>query len=92
MTKPATPPALDFTAHRHPTLAVSCPTCQARAGTWCKRPSGHQAQDLHKARGAAADAAFIERHGADAWIERLLQPRAWRVHPTGRSARLAAAE
>ena len=45
----------DFNAHRHPVLAVPCPDCRARAGAWCKRPSGHKAIDLHKARRDAAD-------------------------------------
>jgi len=46
---------VDFTAFRHPVLAVACPTCQACAGTWCKRPSGHQASDFHASRKAEAD-------------------------------------
>ncbi|SFY43283.1 hypothetical protein SAMN04244548_04648 [Paracoccus pantotrophus] len=41
----------DFTAFRHPLLAVACPACGAAAGTWCRRPSGHRAADLHRARG-----------------------------------------
>lgn len=35
---------------RDPALEVACPTCRAPIGAWCKRPSGHQAQDLHTAR------------------------------------------
>ncbi len=46
---------VDFTAFRHPVLAVACPTCRARAGAWCKRPSGHRASDLHASRKAEAD-------------------------------------
>ena len=26
---------------RDPVMAVACPTCGAKAGRWCKRPSGH---------------------------------------------------
>ena len=46
---------VDFEAFRHPVLAVACPSCRARAGTWCKRPSGHRAMDLHKSRRDEAD-------------------------------------
>ena len=49
----------DFLAYRHPVLAVPCPDCQAAAGAWCKRPSGHKASDLHKARKTAADEVWI---------------------------------
>ena len=49
---------IDFSAHKHPVIAVACPLCQARAGTWCKRPSGHKAGDFHAGRKAAADAAW----------------------------------
>jgi hypothetical protein len=30
--------------------SVTCPTCQARPGARCRRPSGHPAMDLHAAR------------------------------------------
>lgn len=46
---------VDFTAFRHPVLAVACPTCRARVGAWCKRPSGHRASHFHAARKAEAD-------------------------------------
>jgi len=46
---------VDFTAFRHPVLAVACPTCRVRAGAWCKRPSGHRASDFHSSRKAKAD-------------------------------------
>ena len=49
------PAKVDFTAFRHPVLAVACPTCQARIRTWCKRPSGHRASDFHSSRKAEAD-------------------------------------
>lgn len=52
MTKP------DWTAHRHPVLAVACPVCLAHAGAWCRRPSGHKAMDLHAARRGLADEAW----------------------------------
>lgn len=47
------PPA--FLAFKSPSLAVACPTCAARVGAWCKRPSGHKAIDLHADRRAEAD-------------------------------------
>lgn len=46
---------VDFTAFRHPILAVTCPSCRVRAGAWCKRPSGHRASDFHASRKAEAD-------------------------------------
>ena len=46
---------VDFTAFRHPVLAVACPSCHACAGAWCKRPSGHRASDFHASRKAEAD-------------------------------------
>jgi len=53
--------AVDFTAHRHPSMAVACPTCGARAGGWCKRPSGHRAWGhFHKERHQAADREWYE--------------------------------
>ncbi len=42
---------------REPILEVACPTCHARIGRRCKRPSGHQAGDYHIAR----DLLAIER-------------------------------
>ena len=35
---------------RDPILEVACPTCHARIGHRCKRPSGHDATDYHSAR------------------------------------------
>ncbi len=32
---------------RDPALEVPCPTCKAAIGSRCKRPSGHQASDVH---------------------------------------------
>ncbi|WP_435521585.1 zinc finger domain-containing protein [Aquamicrobium terrae] len=44
----------------HPVTRVPCPTCQAPAGRWCRRPSGHRAADLHVDRERAALAvAFL---------------------------------
>ncbi len=60
----------DFTVHLHPILAVACPVCGQQAGTWCRRPSGHKATELHASRGAEADRVFIEQHGPDAAIRR----------------------
>lgn len=31
-------------------LSFECPTCRAKPGTWCKRPSEHKAAQLHAAR------------------------------------------
>jgi len=51
--------AVDFTAHRHPSMAVACPTCGA--GAWCKRPSGHRAWgSFHKERHQVADRVWYE--------------------------------
>lgn len=50
--------SLDFTAYRHPVLAVPCPSCRARTGAWCTRPSGHSAADLHTARRRDAQHAW----------------------------------
>lgn len=72
----------DFTAHRHPVIAVACPTCGAGAGAWCKRPSGHRAQGLHAARGDVADVAFVAQYGFEASIERLPGGQ-WAVNPKG---------
>lgn len=75
-------PMPDFTAYRHPVLAVPCPTCAAEAGAWCRRPSGHRANHLHADRRTEADAAFIKHHGETASIERTAE--GWRVAPCGR--------
>lgn len=76
---------VDFTAHRHPVLAVGCPDCRAQPGVWCKRPSGHKAADLHKASCTAADCLFVAFHGEDASIERV--DGEWVIDPTGRTER-----
>lgn len=75
----------DFTAHRHPVLAVPCPTCGKAAGVWCRRPSGHMANDLHRERKAEADRVFIEQHGPDASVERVGE--GWAIDPRGRVGR-----
>ena len=46
----------DFTAHRHPVMTVPCPACRAAPGTWCRRPSGHRAAELHMFRTGARSA------------------------------------
>ncbi|MBN9032564.1 MAG: hypothetical protein BGO05_24640 [Rhizobiales bacterium 63-7] len=43
----------------HPVTRVRCPTCRVAVGTWCRRPSGHRAMDLHIDREHAALAAGI---------------------------------
>ncbi|MBP8937208.1 MAG: hypothetical protein KBG72_01870 [Agrobacterium sp.] len=40
---------------------VPCPTCHVKAGTWCRRPSGHRAAELHIDREHAALAAGVLR-------------------------------
>lgn len=75
----------DFTAHRHPVLAVACPDCKKPAGFWCARPSGHKAAELHKSRRVTADCLFVAFHGEDASIERLGD--AWIIDPKGRAER-----
>lgn len=72
----------DFTAHRHPVLAVRCPDCRRAPGNWCRRPSGHMASDLHASRKTEADRVFIAQHGPDASIERI--GGGWAVDPRGR--------
>ena len=74
----------DFTAHRHPVLAVCCPSCGSAPGVWCRRPSGHRASDLHAERGAEADRVFIEQHGWEASIER--NGDGWIIDPRGRAS------
>jgi hypothetical protein len=73
---------VDFTAYKNPILAVPCPDCQSKAGQWCKRPSGHKAQDLHKMRGEKADEVFIEAHGECASISRNPDG-SWTIDPQG---------
>jgi DNA-directed RNA polymerase subunit RPC12/RpoP len=44
---------------RDPALEVPCPTCHARVGVKCRRPSGHPCE-LHASRDQAAiDAGFL---------------------------------
>lgn len=75
-------PEVDFTAYRHPVLAVPYPTCRAGVGAWCQRPSGHRAADRHETRGAEADRLFILQYGSDAAIRR--DGAAWIIDPHGR--------
>jgi len=73
----------NFTAHRHPVLAVRCPDCRKAVGVWCIRPSGHKANDLHHSRKAEADRAFIDQHGPQASVERTED--GWIIDPLGRA-------
>ena len=73
----------DFTAHEHPVLAVACPTCGARASTWCHGPSGQTAGELHKARQVEADRQFMEQHGEMAAI--IHAASGWLIDPRGRA-------
>ena len=52
-------PAPDFLAFESPSMAVPCPSCGARIGASCKRPSGHRANLLHKARHEEADRLWL---------------------------------
>lgn len=72
----------DFTAHRHPVLAVRCPCCGKAPGIWCRRPSGHRANDFHTDRKAEADRLFVEQHGPLASIAR--SSHGWQIDPQGR--------
>ena len=74
----------DFTAYRHPVLAVRCPACQSAPGLWCRRPSGHRASDLHAERSAEADRVFIEQQGWEASIFR--DGDGWIIDPRGRAS------
>lgn len=67
---------IDFAAWSHPVLAVACPSC------------GRKAADFHARHKAEADRHFIDRHGADASIERT--GNGWRIDPQGRLRRGAA--
>lgn len=48
-----------FLAFDEPCKAVPCPDCGARVGRPCKRPSGHVASDLHKARRKESDRLWL---------------------------------
>ncbi|MEW8092266.1 MAG: hypothetical protein AB2784_21885 [Candidatus Thiodiazotropha endolucinida] len=71
----------NFTAYRHPVLAVACPTCGARVGVWCIRPSEHGAWDLHADRMKLADLVFIKQHGELASVDET--PTGYVINPTG---------
>lgn len=74
--------SVDFTAHKHPVLAVPCPNCKAEEGSWCKRPSEHTAGDFHVVRKNLADDRFIVQHGSAASIDNT--PAGWIIDPNGR--------
>ncbi len=71
----------DFTAHRHPALAVGCPTCGKAPDEWCCGANGQLSRDLHKARQAEADRQFIEQHGCEAAIMHAAS--GWLIDPRG---------
>jgi hypothetical protein len=73
----------DFTAHRHPALAVPCPDCHRAPGLWCRTPHGQMRNHLHRARQAEADRQFIEAHGPDAII--FHDGAGWSINPRGRA-------
>jgi hypothetical protein len=41
-------------------FSLECPTCHAKGGAWCTRPSGHRAMDIHEDRLRTADRIAIE--------------------------------
>lgn len=61
---------VDFTAYDLPSMAVACPSCGARVGAYCRRPSGHAGPmvRLHVERGAEADRVHEAQGGG--WISR----------------------
>ena len=85
---PGTPAMTDFTAHRHPVLAVPCPDCGAPVGAYCTRPSGHRASDFHTARKLDADRVWYEEE----YPPVLRTPDGWAYGPleTARGARRVA--
>ena len=44
---------------RDPALEVACPTCHARVGVKCRRPSGHSCELHRSCDQAAMDAGFL---------------------------------
>lgn len=59
MTVKCLKPGCDRSWPRDPALEVPCPTCGARIGQRCRRPSGHRVYggEPHDARDIAADQA-----------------------------------
>lgn len=51
----------NFSAHRHPYLAVTCPTCGVAAGRDCNGPTGSRA--IQKTRAIEAEALFLQAFG-----------------------------
>ena len=45
-------------------MSLQCPTCSAKAGMTCKRPSGHKAAEIHKDR-VKAGYAIDDANGFD---------------------------
>ena len=73
----------DFTVHRHPALAVRCPTCSTAPGLWCRHPKGQRAGDLHKARRLETHRLYMEQHGELAAI--IHAASGWLIDPRGRA-------
>lgn len=40
---------------RDPILEIACPSCRAKPGSQCRRPSGHRAAQYHAERDILAD-------------------------------------
>ena len=78
---------IDFTAFRHPVLAVQCPRClQGKPGRNCTRPSEHGVPGgCHQARCTLADEIFIRQHGVRASIDKDADGR-WVIDPLGIAA------
>lgn len=49
--------------------AVKCPTCGAKPGSRCRRPSEHTTNQLHTDRETFADEEFANLYGAKAVID-----------------------
>ena len=61
----------DVTTHRHPVLAAP--------GTWCRRPSGHRAAELHMVRTGPAFLAFSFSYGPLAKIRQDADTGRWEI-------------
>ncbi len=61
----------NFTAFKHPVLAVPCPTCQSQAGSGCDIMQDHWSRDYHLERKQLAGQMFCNQYGADAEICRV---------------------
>jgi hypothetical protein len=62
MSKPVTCSLCGQEWPRDPRLEVPCPSCRARIGSPCERPSGHRAAEIHIEREQkAVDEGFLSK-------------------------------